>query len=149
MAYSTLKYDANHGAVKTCEQARQLHADRTRGQSGHQEGQPDEYALVAVVLAVKPHADEHLQELTEAFLAEHPQRMPSLQVPSMCAGPRACMCRHTRSCFYVWLTSTRLWRKPWLLPGQSLITITKKRVNPIKISKFRRQTSDACEMTKA
>ena len=74
MAYSTLKFDANHGAVKTCEQARQLHADRTRGQSGHQEGQPDEYALVALLLAVKPRADEHLQELTETFLAEHPPK---------------------------------------------------------------------------
>lgn len=55
--------------MKICEQARQLHADRTRGQSGHQEGQPDEYALVALLPAVKARADEHLQELTEAFLA--------------------------------------------------------------------------------
>lgn len=78
MAYSTLKLEANHGAVKTCEQARQLHADRTRGQSGNKEGQPDEYALVALLLAVKPNADLDFQQLIDDFLTGHPPKDPRL-----------------------------------------------------------------------
>ena len=78
MAYSTLKFEANHGAVKTCEQARSLHADRTRGQSGHKEGQPDEYALVALLLAVKENAGDELQRLIDVFLADHPPKDPKL-----------------------------------------------------------------------
>ena len=78
MAYSTLKFEANHGAVKTCEQARALHAERTRGQSGHKEGQPDEYALVALLLALKPNADAQLQQLIDDFLTDHPPKDPKL-----------------------------------------------------------------------
>ena len=65
--------------VRCCLQtkARSLHADRTRGQSGHKEGQPDEYALVALLLAVKENAGE-LQRLIDVFLADHPPKDPKL-----------------------------------------------------------------------
>ena len=74
IAYSTITFEANHGAIKACEQARQLHADRTRGQSGHQEGQPDEYALVALLLCLKPNLGAADQEIIEHFLTSHPPK---------------------------------------------------------------------------
>ncbi|CAE7579436.1 UGT2B20 [Symbiodinium natans] len=78
MAYSTIKFEANHGAIKACEQARQLHADRTRGHSGHQEGQPDEYALVALLLCLKANLGAADQEIIEHFLASHPPKASQL-----------------------------------------------------------------------
>ena len=78
MAYSTIKFEANHGAIKACEQARQLHADRTRGHSGHQEGQPDEYALVALLLCLKANLGAADQEIIERFLASHPPKASQL-----------------------------------------------------------------------
>ena len=71
MAYAAIKFEANHGAIKACEQARQLHADRTRGHSGHQEGQPDEYALVALLLCLKANLGSADQEIIEHFFASH------------------------------------------------------------------------------
>ena len=78
MAYSTIKFEANHGAIKACEEARQLHAERTRGKSGHQEGQPDEYALVALLLCLKPNLSASDQEIIEHFLVSHPPKAAQL-----------------------------------------------------------------------
>ena len=56
LAYGCFRLPAEADVVKRVEAARKQHADRTRGQSGHKEGAPDEYAFVAMLLVIREEA---------------------------------------------------------------------------------------------
>jgi len=86
IAYLTFKMKADCPLVEAAATAKTKHADATRGQSGHKEGAPDGFCLVAILLFLHDSHSCNAEQCSaiQQFLTERPHKSEALQRDVLC-----------------------------------------------------------------
>jgi len=90
LAYTAIRLDKDSEIAEAVRSATKLHADRTRGKSGHGEGAPDPLAFAAVLVECSKRADEPQKKTIVEFCTAYQPGSPVLQHIVPCCRLQKC-----------------------------------------------------------